>query len=227
MKYNIIMNTSINQKAPNCICDICKKEFYKRPDKIKNSNNHYCSIDCIKNNPRSKLQVECLNCGCEFLKKSQYIKKSPNHFCSRSCSASYNNLGIKRNQNELPKCVVCGNDVKNSYKKYCSIECSEKNHLEKQFKKFDNGEIPTARIQKKYLLIKNGHKCSICELEEWCGQKIPLVMDHIDGNADNNLPDNLRLVCGNCDMLLPTYKSKNYGNGRAYRRQRYAEGKSF
>jgi len=38
---------------------------------------------------------------------------------------------------------------------------------------------------------------------------------------------NLRLVCGNCDMLLPTYKSKNKGNGRHNRRKRYAEGKSY
>jgi len=53
------------------------------------------------------------------------------------------------------------------------------------------------------------------------------VMDHIDGNADNNSLDNFRLVCGNCDMQLPTYKNKNKGNGRAWRRKRYAEGKSY
>jgi hypothetical protein len=52
-------------------------------------------------------------------------------------------------------------------------------------------------------------------------------MDHIDGNSENNHLSNLRLVCGNCDMLLPTYKSKNKGNGRAYRRERYANGKSY
>jgi len=56
---------------------------------------------------------------------------------------------------------------------------------------------------------------------------IPLVLDHIDGNSENWAIENLRLVCGNCDMLLPTYKSKNRGRGRAYRRDRYASGKSF
>ena len=50
---------------------------------------------------------------------------------------------------------------------------------------------------------------------------------HIDGNSDNNALVNLRLVCGNCDMQLPTYKSKNRGNGRHNRRKRYSEGKSF
>ena len=52
-------------------------------------------------------------------------------------------------------------------------------------------------------------------------------MDHIDGNSDNNILSNLRLVCGNCDMQLPTYKSKNKGNGRYYRRLRYKNKKSF
>jgi hypothetical protein len=220
------MNTSIVNKDPNCICSICNKDFYKRPDKIKNNKEHYCSMECIKNNPRSQVLVSCLHCNKEFYKKSNYIKKSPNHFCSRNCSASYNNLGIRRHDGELPDCIVCGEKVRNTYKKYCSIECSNKNHLETQLEKFSNGET-SVRVQKKYLIIQNGHKCSICELEEWCGQKIPLVMDHIDGNAENNLPANLRLVCGNCDMQLPTYKSKNKGNGRAFRRQRYAEGKSY
>lgn len=220
------MNISINKQSPNCICSICNKEFFKRPDKIKNCKEHYCSMECIKNNPRSQVLVSCLHCNKEFYKKSNYIKKSPNHFCSRNCSASHNNLGVRRHEGELPDCVVCGEKVKNTYKKYCSTKCSNKNHFENQLEKFNNGET-SVRVQKKYLIIKNGHKCSICNLEEWCGQKIPLVMDHIDGNAENNLPANLRLVCGNCDMQLPTYKSKNKGNGRAYRRQRYAEGKTY
>lgn len=59
------------------------------------------------------------------------------------------------------------------------------------------------------------------------GEKVPLVLDHIDGNSENNNEENLRYVCGNCDMQLPTYKAKNIGNGRYYRRERYKEGKSF
>lgn len=56
---------------------------------------------------------------------------------------------------------------------------------------------------------------------------MPLIVDHINGNPEDDRLENLRLVCGNCDMQLPTYKSRNLGNGRAWRRQRYAEGKSY
>ena len=68
----------------------------------------------------------------------------------------------------------------------------------------------------------------MCSIDNsWNGSPLALVIDHIDGNASNNRRDNLRLVCPNCDSQLPTFKSRNRGNGRAWRRQRYADGKSY
>jgi hypothetical protein len=61
----------------------------------------------------------------------------------------------------------------------------------------------------------------------WMGQPIPIILDHIDGNSDNWAIINLRLVCPNCDAQLPTFKSKNIGHGRFYRRKRYKENKSY
>jgi hypothetical protein len=53
------------------------------------------------------------------------------------------------------------------------------------------------------------HECEICGLKEWLGKPAPLVLDHINGRCMDWRYDNLRLVCGNCDMQLPTFKSKN------------------
>ena len=63
------------------------------------------------------------------------------------------------------------------------------------------------------------HACSICGLSMWNNEPIPLVVDHIDGDHSNNFITNLRMICCNCDALLPTYKAKNKGNGRSERRK--------
>jgi hypothetical protein len=34
---------------------------------------------------------------------------------------------------------------------------------------------------------------------QWCGKPLPLILDHKDGCENNNSPDNLRLLCPNCD----------------------------
>lgn len=82
----------------------------------------------------------------------------------------------------------------------------------------DMHEATTRRHAKTYLIHKHGNVCSICNLSEWQGKDIPLVCDHIDGDPYNKQLDNHRLVCCNCDAQLPTYKSKNKGNGRQYDR---------
>lgn len=70
------------------------------------------------------------------------------------------------------------------------------------------------RLIRKYLVHKHGNVCMICGLTEWRGVKIPLVCDHIDGNAENNELNNFRVICNNCDSILPTFKGKNRGKGR-------------
>ena len=81
---------------------------------------------------------------------------------------------------------------------------------------------------REYLHEQQGGCCAICDIEDkWNGVPMALVLDHVDGDATNNSRENLRLVCPNCDSQLPTFKARNRGSGRYYRRQRYADGRSY
>ena len=57
--------------------------------------------------------------------------------------------------------------------------------------------------------------------------KVPIELEHIDGNSNNNELSNLKLLCPNCHSLTPTYKGANRGNGRYERKERYKKGKSY
>lgn len=112
-------------------------------------------------------------------------------------------------------CLFCGAKIPNGHK-YCNSKCQNALLHAKKMQEVaeKNGVGCDFRRIKEYLLETRGHKCEICGQIEWMGQPIPLVLDHINGRASDNRLENLRLVCGNCDMQLPTYKSKNKNSDR-------------
>ena len=41
------------------------------------------------------------------------------------------------------------------------------------------------------------------------GEPIPLELDHIDGDRENNSRENCRLLCANCHSQTPTFRGRN------------------
>ncbi len=155
-------------------------------------------------------------------------KRRTNKFCSQSCAAKKNNLGKNRHGTSTTNlCLTCGSKTRNP--KFCTLDCMIEHRKERRLEKIlETGTIKAnASTTKKYLIKIRGHCCSICHEKEWNGQPIPLVLDHINGKPHDNQLINLRLVCGNCNMQLPTFAGRNVGNGggRPYRMKRYYEGK--
>jgi hypothetical protein len=110
--------------------------------------------------------------------------------------------------------------------KYCDNQCQKDYEYKEAIKNWKNVTPGKNRI-KRYLEETVGNKCSECGIEEWNGKEIVFELEHKDGNSENNVLENLCLICPNCHSQTGTYKNKNIGNGRHSRRQRYAEGKSF
>lgn len=73
---------------------------------------------------------------------------------------------------------------------------------------------------KKYLFRKYNNKCARCGWGETnvYTERIPLEVEHIDGNYKNNKEENLILLCPNCHSLTSTYKGANLNNGRKTRK---------
>lgn len=75
-----------------------------------------------------------------------------------------------------------------------------------------DGNHPQYQTYKlKNRLIEANHKSNICEccgISEWLGKEIMCELDHIDGNSNNHVLNNLRILCPNCHSQTSTFRSK-------------------
>jgi len=83
----------------------------------------------------------------------------------------------------------------------------------KKYLKKNGPSITSDKLKKR--LIRDGYKknvCEICGINKWRQQKIPLELDHINGDRFDNRIGNLRILCPNCHSIQPTNSGKNVGS---------------
>jgi len=150
-------------------------------------------------------------------------------FCSRSCSAKHTNSLYPKRKKSIPNtamCLGCRKEFqyrqKQSQGLYCSNACQQSYLKTKRIAEWVSGTFDAcketgrlARSIRNHLIEESNHRCSQCgwdKVNPTTG-KCPLEVDHIDGNAENCRPENLRVLCPNCHSLTPTWKALNSGNG--------------
>lgn len=176
--------------------------------------------------------MQCLNCDTET---------SNPMYCGKSCAAVVNGRKHpkrQRREGSLPwlpegQTRPCGLDSctgrvpRNS--RFCGPSCSSIKKRLDRIERWLAGDYEEAtcprgleRFAREYLLELADYTCSKCGWREFHPvDGKPLVqVDHEDGDALNNDPANLQVLCPNCHSMTPHYGARNKKGTRAIRRGR-------
>lgn len=121
------------------------------------------------------------------------------------------------------KCLHCGDIIKSKNPKFCSRKCCDEYHKEYHYNDYLNNQDKfygktNMTFCKPFILKEQEYKCAICKGKNFHNNKpLVFILDHINGRANDNRRENLRLICPNCDSQLDTFKSKNKSSDRDYR----------
>jgi hypothetical protein len=162
---------------------------------------------------------------CLFCETKLPFEKRRGKFCNQTCSAKHNNRGVTRHIKGSKICQ-CGKSKK-PHNKYCA-DCIKNRVYAVKIERLEDAKYD--RMRRRLLIEQRGNRCEVCGFEEWNGKPIPIELDHIDGNSDNNTEANLRLICPNCHAQTETYKGGNKGRNskrQQFRRKRYSDGLTY
>ena len=132
----------------------------------------------------------------------------------------------------MKQCLACKQVLRLKNRTYCSNKCQGDYKYSSWVESWKDGQVNggigvnakgVSRHLRRYLLEKHGRGCMVCGWNKInrTTQRIPLEIDHIDGNSENNVEANLRILCPNCHSLTSSYRNLNKGRGRVWRKLKY------
>ena len=126
-------------------------------------------------------------------------------------------------------CLHCDAELKPSptrkqvgEKRYCGITCQHAYQSGLKWKNFREGKylgtlmgFSTGSWPRALLTEEFGYKCNACGIPgEYNGKPITLEVNHKDGDAKNNVLENLEFLCPNCHSQTPTFRALNKKSAR-------------
>lgn len=218
------------------ICEYCGKEFPETESIGPYASGRFCSIVCARGfstkfKDDNLKTAACVKCGKPtIVKKRTSLRKVVCDGCNpRSSKKSVKR--VKKLRKIYTHCCGCGKQlkpfIKNKTRKFCDNYCKSEYYYNEYIKRWKmgiedgkSGVSGTSKRIRRYLFTKYKSRCALCgwgEINKF-SKKIPLHIEHIDGNSENNCEENLLLLCPNCHSLTSTYGNLNRGRGRKYYR---------
>lgn len=162
-----------------------------------------------KRNPNTS----CMVCGKEIYRRPIEIKRSNGRaYCSSECYG-------KSCRKETP-CLVCKKPILAGLnKKTCSRSCSNINRKGIKYRiNSPKDKVKSNRLLKIKLFKTRERKCERCGFEKY---EI-LQIHHKDKNKNNNIFDNIEIICPNCHSeehyLEKSWVRRHYNQGEVPKR---------
>lgn len=125
-------------------------------------------------------------------------------------------------------CIECLKTYKyephNSRGMYCSNKCQGAFQVRWKVVAWLNGKEKgwtgaskqLAAFVRNYLHATRGTACEECgwDTRHPVDSSVLTEVDHIDGDAGNCRPDNLKILCPNCHAMTPTFRVRNKNSTR-------------